>query len=144
MKLLLLMMMVFVLVFNRKLLRCVVSPQVNAKQSWILDSTLWDLDSRSWFLDYGFQPLVAFRILWAGFLRVVTSSQETKWQLTYISSTEEYQFMLPMFDFWRYCPGSGCKCGCSAYLRAALIYVLFVMRFATLCKEIHEMLTRPW
>ena len=22
--------------------------------------------------------------------------------------------MLLMFDFWRYCPGSGCKCGCSA------------------------------
>ena len=156
------MMMIFVLVFNRKLLRCVVSPQVNSRQSWILDSTLWDLDSRYWILDSlsvrlgfripiisgirdsRFQSLEGFRILWAGFLRVVTSSQETKWQLTYISSTEEYQFMLPMFDFWRYCPGSGCKCGCSAYLRAALIYVLFVMRFATLCKEMHEMLTRPW
>ena len=156
------MMMIFVLVFNGKLLRCVVSPQVNARQSWILDSTLWNLDSRYWILDSlsvrlgfripiisgtrdsRFQSLDWFRILWAGFLRVVTSFQETKWQLTYISSTEEYQFMLPMFDFWRYCPGSCSKCWCSAYLRAALIYVLFVMRFATLCKEIHEMLTRPW
>ena len=45
------MMMIFVLVFNRKLLRCVVSPQVNARQSWILDSTLRDLDSRCWILD---------------------------------------------------------------------------------------------
>ena len=44
-------MMIFVLVFNRKLLRCVVSLQVNARQSWILDSTLWDLDSRYWILD---------------------------------------------------------------------------------------------
>ena len=45
------MMMIFVLVFNRKLLRCVVSPQVNSRQSWILDSTLWDLDSSYWILD---------------------------------------------------------------------------------------------
>ena len=45
------MMMIFVLVFNRKLLCCVVSPQVNARQSWILDSTLWDLDFRYWMLD---------------------------------------------------------------------------------------------
>ena len=45
------MMMIFVLVFNRKLLRCVVSPQVNARQSWILDSTLWDLDFKYWILD---------------------------------------------------------------------------------------------
>ena len=61
------MMMIFVLVFNRKLLRCVVSPQVNARQSWILDSTLWDLDSRYWILDQwdldsGFQSLVGFQI----------------------------------------------------------------------------------
>ena len=45
------MMMIFVLVFNRTLLRCVVSPQVNARQSWILDSALWNLDSRYWILD---------------------------------------------------------------------------------------------
>ena len=45
------MMMIFVLVFNRKLLRCVVSPQVNTRHFWILDSTLWDLDSRYWILD---------------------------------------------------------------------------------------------
>ena len=45
------MMMIFVLVFNRKLLCCVVSPQVNATQTWILDSTLWDLDFRYWMLD---------------------------------------------------------------------------------------------
>ena len=45
------MMMIFVLVFNRKLLRCVVSPQVNARQSWILDSMQWNLDSRYWILD---------------------------------------------------------------------------------------------
>ena len=45
------MMMIFLLVFNRKLLRCVVSPQVNARQSWIVDSTLWDLDSRYCILD---------------------------------------------------------------------------------------------
>ena len=45
------MMMIFVLVFNQKLLRCVVSSQVNARQSWILDSTLWDLDSTYWILD---------------------------------------------------------------------------------------------
>ena len=45
------MMMICFLVFNRKLLRCVVSPQVNARQSCILDSTLWDLDSRYWILD---------------------------------------------------------------------------------------------
>ena len=45
------MMMIFVLVFNRKLLCCVVSSQVNARQSWILDSTLWDVDFRYWMLD---------------------------------------------------------------------------------------------
>ena len=45
------MMVIFVLVFNQKLLRCVVSPQVNARQSWIVDSTLWDLDSRYLILD---------------------------------------------------------------------------------------------
>ena len=45
------MMMIFVLVFNRKLVRCVVSPQVNARQSWIVVSTLWDLDSRYCILD---------------------------------------------------------------------------------------------
>jgi len=45
------MMMIFLLVFNRKLLRCVVSPQVNTTPSWNLDSTLWDLDSRYWILD---------------------------------------------------------------------------------------------
>ena len=45
------MMMIFVLVFIRKLVRCVVSPQVNARQSWIVDSTPWDLDSRYWILD---------------------------------------------------------------------------------------------
>ena len=45
------MMMIFVLVFIRKLVRCVVSPQVNARQSWIVVSTLWDLDSRYWILD---------------------------------------------------------------------------------------------
>ena len=44
-------MMIFVQLFNRKLLGCVVSPQVNARQSWILDSTLWDLDYRYWILD---------------------------------------------------------------------------------------------
>ena len=45
------MMMIFVLVFNRKLVRCVVSHQVNARLSWIVDSTQWDLDSRYWILD---------------------------------------------------------------------------------------------
>ena len=45
------MMMIFVLVFYRKLLRCVVSPQVNTRHFWILDSMLWDLDSRYWILD---------------------------------------------------------------------------------------------
>ena len=45
------MMMIFVLAFNRKLLRCVVSPQVSARQYWILDSALWDLDSSYWMLD---------------------------------------------------------------------------------------------
>ena len=56
------MMMIFLLVLNRKFLRCGVSPQVNAKQSWILDSgfwildsTLWDLDSRYWILDSLYQ-----------------------------------------------------------------------------------------
>ena len=143
---------------------CVVSFRPNLMQDslgfWIPRYGIWTPGTESWIafqwdLDSGFQSLVGFgdsrfqsleglRILWAGFLRVVSSSQETKWQLTYISSTEEYQFMLPMFDFWRYCPGSGSKCWCRAYLRAALIYVLFVKRFATLCKEMHEMFTRPW
>ena len=45
------MMMIVVLVFNRNLLGCVVSPQVNARQSWILDFTLWNLDSSYWILD---------------------------------------------------------------------------------------------
>ena len=45
------MMMIFVIVFKWKLLRCVVSLQVNARQSWILDSTLWDLDFKYWILD---------------------------------------------------------------------------------------------
>ena len=56
------MMMIFFLVFNRKLLRYVVSPQVNAKQSWILDSTLRDLDSLSVKLGFRFQSLVGFQI----------------------------------------------------------------------------------
>ena len=40
------MMMIFVLLFNGKLLRCVVSPQLDVRQSWIVESTLWVLDSR--------------------------------------------------------------------------------------------------
>ena len=40
---------------DRKLLHCVVSPQVNAKQPWILDYISVNLNSR-------FQSLVGFRI----------------------------------------------------------------------------------
>ena len=59
------MMITFVVLFNRKLLRCVVSLQVNARQSWIVDSTLWILDSRNWILNslsvkFGFRiPIIS-------------------------------------------------------------------------------------
>ena len=48
------MMMIFLLVFNRKLLRCGVSSQVNAKQSWILDSGFWILRYGIWTPGTGF------------------------------------------------------------------------------------------
>ena len=58
------MMMIFLLVFNRKLLRCGVSPQVNAKQSWILDSGFYVMGSGLQVLDSGFPISVrlGFRI----------------------------------------------------------------------------------
>ena len=54
------MMMIFLLVFNRKLLRCCVvafRPKLmqNSLGFWILDFTLWDLDSRYWILDSLYQ-----------------------------------------------------------------------------------------